>query len=134
LVALESSNSFWDKVERLVKSHVDTLLEFPDIPFFIMFELSQQRQSFVDELRKRAGFKPIQSLMESMMVEVEKGTIRQVDPIHFFLSLNSLSVFPFMARPIVCTVAEIPEATYDGLLKERVDFIMDFLKHALRPE
>ena len=131
--ALRTDGGFWEKVEKVVKTYIEMLIKNPDLPFFIMSELSQKRERFIEELKKRAQFFPaIQSFLQQMITDMEKGKIRQVAPVHLLLNIMSMCVFPFIAKPIFCTVIELPDAEFENLMKERVEEILDFLRHALK--
>jgi TetR/AcrR family transcriptional regulator len=131
--ALKTEGSFWEKAEKVVNTYIEMLIKNPDLPFFIMSELSQKRERFIEELKKRAQFFPaMQSFLRQIMVDIEEGKIRQVAPVHLLLNIMSMCVFPFIAKPVFCTVMELPEAEFEDLMKERVEAILDFLKHALK--
>ena len=63
---------------------------------------------------------------------MEKGTIKTLSPVHLFLNILGMTVFPFMAKPIFCTVFEFPDPAFEALMMERKIVILDFLKNALR--
>ena len=51
--ALEQKGEVMEKIETVVKTYIRILTEHPDIPFFIMSELSQKRESFIAELKTK---------------------------------------------------------------------------------
>ncbi len=133
--AMRTQGSFWEKVEGIVSSYVSLLLEEPDTPFFIMSELSQKQERFLSELKKRAQFFPaIQEFVVSMHQEMEAGNIKKVPPFHVMLNIMSMTVFPFIAKPIFCTIFDFSEADFNTIMKERTGIIMQFLKAALDKE
>ena len=133
--AMEYDGSLWERIEHVLQTYIDTLIEQPDIPFFIMSELAQKRGAFIGELKRRAAFFPaVQAFIMQITAEMGKGNIRQMPPIHLFLNMMGMTVFPFVAKPIFCTVFDVPEADFQSLMQERKAIILDFLKHALRVE
>ena len=133
--AIASEGSFEERLEKLVDSYISTLIEQPDIPFFIMSELSQKRERFVDELQKRAAFFPAaQGFIQQMMMEMEAGRIRRINPLQLFLNIMGLTVFPFIARPIFTTVFQVSGPEFEQMMNERKTMILDFIHHALRVE
>ena len=50
--AIDNNGTVWEKLEIMVEKYIHTLSEHPDIPFFIMSEISQQREGFIAELKK----------------------------------------------------------------------------------
>jgi len=132
--ALEYDGTFWERVEKIVHTYIEMLLEQPDIPVFMMTELSQQRATFVEHLKKRAHFFPaMQSFIGQMAQEIQQGNIRAVPPLHLFLNMLGMTVFPFVAKPVFCTLFDYSGAAFDELMQERAAIILDFMKNALEP-
>ncbi len=132
--ALKQEGTVIEKIESIVKAYIETIVEHPHVPFFMITELSHKRGDFVAAMQKRvADFPNIKGFMEQMEAEMQAGKIRTVPPIHLILNVMSLCVFPFIAQPILCTVAGIPEPRYEALMQERVAVVTDFIKNALRP-
>jgi len=131
--ALEHDGSFWERMDKIVHAYIEMLLEQPDIPFFIMTELSQQRATFVEHLKKRAHFFPaMQSFIGQMAEEMQQGNIRTVPPLHLLLNLLGMTVFPFIAKPVFCTIFDYSDKGFEELMQERAAVILDFMKNALQ--
>ena len=130
--AMGYKGTFWEKVDKLVETYVSTLIDQPDLPLFIMSELSQQKDRFVEELKKQTGYFPaVQSFLLQMQQEMEAGNIRKVDPMHLFLNIIGMTVFPFIAKPIFVTVFEVSNKDFDLMMSERKNIILGFLRNAL---
>jgi len=133
--AMDSEGTVLEKLEKVVDTYVSTLIEYPSIPFFIMSELSQKREHFVGELKKRAHLLPaVPAFIAQMQQEMAVGKIRTFDPLHLFLSVVGMCVFPFMAKPLFCNVMDIPEAGFDYLMQARAAEVKRFLQAALSLE
>ncbi len=131
--ALQSEGDFWEKTERVVHTYIEMLIENPETPSFIMSELSQERERFIKELKSRtANFPAVKTFIKDMMTAMQEGQIRTLPPIHLLLNIMSMCVFPFIAKPVFCTLMEYPENRFEDLMKEREKQVMDFLRHALR--
>ena len=130
--AIAEEGDFWARVERVVDVYVDTLLEHPDIPVFIMGELSQKREEFVAKIRARMlPFEATAEFVAQIGHEMEAGNLRSVAPHQLMLSVIGMVVFPFMAKPIFQTLMQYDEESFRELMIERKSFVMGFLKHAL---
>jgi TetR/AcrR family transcriptional regulator len=133
--AIEYEGNFWEKIERLINTYIDTLTEHPDIPFFVMSELAQKRKRFVEELKnKSAHFPSAQKFMLEMMNEMAQGNIKEFPPIQLFLNIIGMTVFPFMTKPIFQTIFEVSENDFDQLMMQRKKIILDFVKSALKTD
>ena len=133
--AIEYEGTFWEKIEKLINTYIDTLSEHPDIPFFIIAELSQKRERFIEELKnKSVHFPTAQKFMMEMMNEMAQGNIKEFPPIQLFLNIIGMTVFPFMTKPVFQTIFEVPEKDFDEMMMQRKKVILDFVKSALRNE
>lgn len=131
--ALKQEGSLWERIERVVNTYIDTLVDNPDIPFFIMSELSQKRERFVLELKQRAQYFPaIKGLLMQITQEIQAGNIKPIPPLHLILNIMGMTIFPFMAKPVFCTILDFPEQDFGELMEERKVVIVEFLKSALR--
>jgi len=130
---MQKEESLEEKIENLVDTYINLLIAEPDIPMFIMSELSQKRERFVEELKKNAiHFSVIQNFITLIQKEVDEGNIRQIAPAQLILNIMSLTIFPFMAKPIYMTIFNFPEENFEGLMRERKTMILDFIKNALK--
>lgn len=133
--AIGQKATFWDRLEKIIETYISTLLEQPDIPFFIMSEISQKRESFIAEIKKRSEYFPVvQSFLVQMHQEMELGNIKKMPPIHLFLNIMGMTVFPFISKPIFCTVLDFSDQDFEALMKERKTILMNFIKSALEKD
>lgn len=132
--ALTIDGTFWERLEAMVGSYVSLLQEQPDIPFFIMSEVSQKQERFIEELKKRSQYFPaLQGFIVLMHQEMEAGNIRTIPPIHLMLNIMGMTVFPFLAKPFLSTVFSVSDQDFSLLMEERKEIILSFLRAALKP-
>lgn len=132
---IESSTDFWSTVDNLVDMYIGLLLKHPEIPVFIMAELSHQRDKFINKLKTRGtSLSAIAVFIARMSEAIEKGEVRPVSPQQFILSFMGMLVFPFMAKPVFQTMMHMEEDGFQQLMLERRTFIMVFLRNALEPD
>jgi AcrR family transcriptional regulator len=130
--ALSSEGTLWDRIDKLVNTYITALIEHPEIPIFIMTELSQKRESFVLELKKQASYFPmIFSFLQTITDEIEAGKIKDFPPLQLLLNILAMSVFPFMAKPVFSTIFDVSESQFEALMEERKRVIVDFVRSAL---
>jgi len=133
--ALTIDGTFWERLEAMLSSYISLLQEQPDIPFFIMSEVSQKQERFIEELKKRSQYFPaLQGFVMSMHQEMEAGKIRTIPPIHLMLNIMGMTVFPFLAKPFLTTVFGVADEDFSELMGERKDIILSFLRTALKPD
>lgn len=130
--AMATEGPFMERVEHLVHSYINILIENPELPLFVMSELSQQKDSFIIAVKKQAGYFPaIFSFIEQMNEEMESGLIRSMPPMQLLLNILGMSVFPFMAKPMISNIFGVADEHFIALMEERKTVIVDFVKYSL---
>ena len=99
---LHSEMSFENYVPRMIETVIDAMLENPQIPIFVLQELSSNPER-MPQIIKEMG---IDSTVAVKKMEGEhwKELGNQPDPRQFILNLLSLCIFPFAARPVVTEI------------------------------
>ena len=122
------------KLEDLVHNHLEVLLERPYLPMFVMHELGQNQGQFMrEQAQKRQAAPALLAFVQQIAEETASGKIRPVHPLHLMLNAMSMVIFPFMARPMVGALADLPKDTFENLMEGRKEAIVSFLRHALKP-
>ncbi len=135
--ALSGDDGVMVKVERLVERQIDGIMENPHMPMFMLNELAQNRMHVSHKMKARFAEKnTFTKFIKEIKQEQNDGIIKQVAPEHFILTLMSLIMFPFIARPIFQNMLEIPDEMYRQMIVDRKRIIVDIIKKSflLKPE
>ena len=131
--AFDSEGSFYERLEIVIDAYIDLLAEQPDIPFFIMTEISQQQERFVNELKSRAAhFPAIKGFLAQMMKDMQDGLVKPMPPHHLFLNILGMTIFPFIVKPMFNTIFSYSDDSFKALMAERKTVILQFVKDALK--
>ena len=103
----DETTSLDEKIERVVANYIDLLLEEPELPTFILNEVRPNPQFFVEQ-------SPIGEALT-----------------HSVLNVIGLVIFPFVAKPILSTITNLPEAQYKALMLQRKTLIPQWIKAIL---
>lgn len=127
------STSLDEKIEILVSTYIDGLTKYPDIPVFILSELRRNP----DELISKINLKQV--LMNSHFIKqlkqnIHDGTIAPINPLHFIMNLMGMTVFPFIASPMLKSLSGASQADFDELMKQRKQLIPVWIKGMLKAE
>lgn len=129
LPALSGKGTVLEKVERLVDGYTDAVTKNPYIPMFVLNEISQNQLKFQDNLKNKLQKNNVfPRFMMQIQSEQQQGLLRPIAPHHFMLTVMSLIVFPFVAKPVFVNMLEIPEMMYTGMMMERKSIIMDVIR------
>lgn len=129
----ESEDSFEHKIELVLDAYFDLLLENPNLPGFIVNELHTNTHAFVEEIMQKPTRPNPLPLIMQIMEEVAQGKIRPINPVHLVLNVLSMTVFPFIARPLFQRAVNVNDETFMDMMRQRKAEILDFVKHAIKP-
>lgn len=131
--ALESKESFFDKIRIFTSQYVDLLVENPLIPSFVLNELTHHPQR-IAKLIKDSGFNPMAFAIE-IQQEIDSGRIKPVKPIHLIVNMLAMCIFPFAARPIIQNILlNNDEQLFQEFIQQRKTEVSDFIINAIKNE
>lgn len=127
------NGSIFAKIENIVDVYIDALIENPLIPNFVLGELARDPERFLSKIKALKEMKKvIEILSRQIEKEAKEGIIRSVDPFELYLNVVSLSVFPFVARPLLNEVTEITKVDCEKFLDNRKRSVTDFVINAIK--
>jgi len=127
---LNSDISFEEYIPALVETVIDTMIENPQIPIFVLQELSSNQER-MPQIIKEMGIDPafaLKKMEEESVLKVTGG----MDPRQVILNLISLCIFPFAAKPVVLDIFYNGDnEAYIAAMKERKELIPQLMKYLL---
>ena len=119
------------KINKFVDQYMNMLVANPFLPLFLFSELRNQPQEIIEKIGiKRGG--ALARLEKQLVQEAKKGNIRFISPLHFLANLMSLSVFPFLAQPMLQEVFGLQKQEFDFFIEERKTVIPEFIISAIK--
>ena len=122
----------FEKIEAFVSQYMNILIANPALPSFVINELNQKGDAFVQDLMNRKNKPNPLPLIGQVQMEIQAGRIRAINPFHLVLNMLSMCVFPFIARPLFQGIAQVDDETYLKLMESRKQEIIDFIHSAIR--
>lgn len=127
---LEGADTLEDLISSFVSYYVSMLKKQPYLPNFILHELNRN-PSMVVELIKSSGMNRSR-LIQLFVRETERDDIRTFNPIHIIVNVLALSIFPFVASPIIKGfIFDGNEDDFDNFIDERTTHIISFINAAV---
>ena len=125
-----SQSSVMDKLETFITTYINTIIENPFIPGFVLHELTRDPQSLAELLKSRAPMVP--AFLDQIREEIEAGNLKPFDPKQIIINTLALCIFPFVARPITQTIFfENNADAYNQFLEGRKTEVFNFIKSAI---
>ena len=132
-VIIESKKTIEDKIELIVHRYIDFVSENPQLPIFMITELTRNPERMKDLLGHTDNFSKMQQFAFQIITEMQVGRIKSFNPLHLILNIFSLCIFPFVAKPVLQAMLQIGEDDLTIILQQRKEEVTRFIKEALRP-
>ena len=104
------------KVKLLAEKYIDLMIKQPDIPLFVLGEIRTHPESFI----KRLG---ISGILAKIRFVKELGNDNRGkagnNPLQLFVTLLGMTIFPFLARPMVMAAGKVSPKQFDMMMEER---------------
>lgn len=126
-----SELTLFEKVEKFVGEYIDTLMQNPLLPIFILNEINRNPK---EAIKKIFGNQrpPIDKVDEFITKLVKKGEIKPIKGYELMVNMVSLCIFPFLARPMVQWITRANDEEFIKLMELRkktvVKFVIDSVK------
>ena len=119
------------KIEVLASSYIDMLIANPEIPLFILSELKMQP----DELVSKMGLKEMigrSYFLKQFQQGINEGKIAAIHPLQFLMNLMGMTIFPFVASPIIKGLGDLSQEGFNELMQQRKVLIPKWIKAILK--
>ena len=113
------------KIELIVSSYVDMLLQNPDLPLFILNEIRHNSDLFN---RFQAGRLIQSSHFVAQLKEKQPG----IHPLHFVVSILGMTIFPFVAKPVLQSAGGINQQLFVAMMEERKKLVPKWAKSMIK--
>ena len=111
-----------EKVRQLTNAYIDFLTLNPDLPLFVLNELRGNPSGLAERLIEELG--PSRNYMlNQLQTAAKEGKMPPMDPFHIVANLIGLTVFPFVARPLLQKVTGVNDQQFLAFMQERKQLI-----------
>ncbi|HNW90346.1 MAG TPA: helix-turn-helix domain-containing protein [Bacteroidales bacterium] len=126
-----SQQPFEEKIRLFVSHYIDTLLQNPHLPVFVMHELQRKPERIID-LLKNSGIDPsVTAVM--LQRDINEGKIMPIPLPHLIVNMIGMCIFPFVGRPILEGFIFNGDAeAYGRFLEERKTMVAEFIINSIR--
>jgi AcrR family transcriptional regulator len=120
--------SLKEKIELLASHYIDMLVANPGLPLFIMNEINRDPGKFIAKL----GFEKRKSPPYIVVQwQTYSGDTNIMNAMHIFINLIAMTVFPFIAAPLLRNRTGMSAAQFSALMEERKKLIPKWVEHMI---
>ncbi|OFY86326.1 MAG: TetR family transcriptional regulator [Bacteroidetes bacterium RIFCSPLOWO2_12_FULL_35_15] len=127
----DEKTSLEKKIESMVSNYIDLLIKQPDIPLFILSELRNNPNEIVKKMSLDNNLMK-SFFMKQIQQAIKEEKISDISPVHFFMNMMSLTVFPFVASPMLKNLGDLQQKDFDKLMQERKKLIPKWIKATMK--
>ena len=128
---LNSDLELEEKIKSLTHNYISFVLKHPYLPTFVIQELNSN-PDFVATLISEKHFPNIAVFKKQVEELVKEGKIKQVNPEQLFVNVLSLTIFPFIAAPLLKGFTRLDDEAYHKLLVSRKTEVFKFIINAIK--
>ena len=129
---LSSEQPLIEKIRSMVAEDIEILIENPDIPLFVISEVAKNPDQMTDRARKVGMPKLIEEFSKQVRSAVRRKEIRRIDPVELLINILSLNRFPFIGKPVLCSMIGIDEKKFHAMMKKRKTSVADMIVNDLQ--
>ena len=111
-------SSLTEKVSMIAGEYIDMLKANPDLPLFVLTEIRTNPAKLADTMKIKTLL--LESIFFKQLLEATKGKIH---PMHLLINIMGLTVFPFVAGPLLQNVGNMKTEDFHMLMEERKKLI-----------
>lgn len=123
---LDSDLTLEKKFDAIIDAYFETLTGHSNMPLFVLSEMNRNPKELLNTLNVET-FIPV--LIEKFSGQLAEKDTRKAA--HILISMVSLIVFPFVAKPIIEQVVK-PASEYDEFMKERKVLVKSIVFNLLK--
>lgn len=128
----ESEESLEKKFHDFVEEYVNELKLNPYLPWFVLNELNRDPDGFLLKIMTGKNRPRPLKFLQQIENEIKLGNIKQVDSRQLLMNLLSMTLFPFVAQPMISKILGLGKKDFEQLMEERKEMVPAFMMDSIR--
>lgn len=121
-----------EKIETLISHYIDMLIKNPHIPIFVLNEINSNPKKLIEKL----GFEKMQRenlyIVKQWKELAAAKKTPAINPIHIVVNVLSMTIFPFIASPLLRSRTGMSMDEFNKLMEERKILIPIWIKSMIK--
>lgn len=118
----DRDTSLPEKINLLTGHYIDMLIKNPGLPMFILREINADPAKLIQKVRFTGSHEDLYILKQWKEMEAMRGGLK-INPIHIMLNVIAMTVFPFIASPLLRDKTGLNMEEFNVLMEERKKLI-----------
>ncbi|HQR00122.1 MAG TPA: TetR/AcrR family transcriptional regulator [Ferruginibacter sp.] len=129
---IASDQPLFEKIKKVVALDIEKLSQFPDMPIFVLNEVSRNPEVILSRLQNIPVEMVLGLFQQQINAEVERGNIRPIAAGQLLVNIQSLCVFPFLARPMLRGLMKMNEEEFKAMIQLRKNEVAEFIINGIK--
>ncbi len=121
-----------EKIIRFVAEYTDEMIRNPYLPWFVLNEIHRDPDAFLYKVWGAERLPKPQFFLKQVGTEIRNGHIRKINPVQLLMHMLSLTIFPFIAKPMFVRNLRLSEKQFIALVNQRKNEIPDFIIRSIK--
>lgn len=114
-----------EKIDLATEKYFDILSKNPNLPIFVISEIQKKNSNITSNI-------PIKKIFEnSVILKQIKERKPELNPSHFLINFLSMTIFPFIIKPVFNTFDLMNETEFQQFVEERKRLVPIWIKTLL---
>lgn len=127
-----SDRPLFEKIESFCEEYISNVIENPYLPLFVLNEINRDPEYFLKKVWAGKSRPKAEKFLAQIEAEVKKGTIKRISPVQLLMNLVSMTVFPFVAKPMFQANLGINEQQFRAIMEQRKKEIPKFIIDSIK--
>ncbi len=115
-----------EKIRIFIEREYDFLMAHPDVPGFIINEITRQHDCPIDKHHMMDKVAATGIFAQSLEAQ-ERGEMRPINLVSLTILIMSNCHYPFMAKPLMQELHRLDDSTYEQQLKLHKQYVVEML-------
>jgi TetR/AcrR family transcriptional regulator len=128
----QSDMPLFEKIENFVNEYIDEMQQNPYLPWFVMNEMNRDPDRFLNKIWTMGNRPDPTKFLAQIEKEIKKGIIKRISPVHLLLNLLSMTIFPFVCKPMLTRNLQMDELQFRQMIEQRRKEIPKFIIESIK--
>lgn len=128
----DPTSSLSEKIDDIVNFYIDLLLTNANIPLFVLSEIQNQPEVMFSQIGLPKQFLSQTILFKQVKEQIKLIGKEGINPLHFLINILSMTIFPFIAKPLIKRVVQINDEDFKLFIEERRFLLPQLIKAMLQ--
>lgn len=128
---LNDDSSVEDKIRNFTSDYISFVSKHPYLPNFVIQEINRNPE-FILKIKNNLAFPNLDKFKKQVDLEIDKGILKPVNGEQLFINILSLSIFPFIASPLIRAFMNIDNEAFKQIIDDRKTEVADFIINSIK--